>query len=187
MVLLIDNYDSFTYILRDYILQTGQECTVIRNDEMTMEEIEALNFSSAVISPGPKRPADAGVTMSFIKRYHTSLPILGICLGHQALGEFFGAKLVKANRPMHGKASTITHTNHFIFSGLPDELEVGRYHSLVLSDIESTPFDVTARTKENEIMALTHPELKLAGLQFHPESILTPNGLQMIKNWFAGI
>jgi anthranilate synthase/aminodeoxychorismate synthase-like glutamine amidotransferase len=186
MVLLIDNYDSFTYNLRDYILQLGLSCGVIRNDEMSLEEIAALEFTSAVISPGPRTPKEAGVTMNFIKRFHKTKPILGICLGHQAIGEFFGAKLVKT-KPVHGKTSVITHVEHYLFKDLPDDLEVMRYHSLMLEEVEKTELKVIARTKENEVMALSHPTLKIAGVQFHPESILTPSGLQMLKNWFDAI
>ena len=134
MVLLLDNYDSFTYNLRDYILQLGQECRVVRNDEMNVDELADLNFSSAVISPGPKTPASAGITMQFMERFYQSKPILGICLGHQAIGQFFGAGLVRAIQPMHGKTSVISHTNHFLFDGLPAQFEVMRYHSLILRD-----------------------------------------------------
>lgn len=187
MVFLLDNYDSFTYMLRDYIFQAGLECTVVRNDEMSLDEMEALDFSSAVISPGPKTPHEAGITMKFIEHFHTSKPILGICLGHQAIGEFFGAKLAKAIKPMHGKTSPITHTPHFLFKNLPDEFEVMRYHSLVLKEVEKTELQIIASTNENEVMAIAHPQLKLAGVQFHPESVLTPNGLQIMKNWFDSI
>ena len=187
MVLLLDNYDSFTYNLRDYVLQLGQECKVVRNDEMTMEELALLNFSSAIISPGPKTPREAGITMQFIERFHNSLPILGICLGHQAIGEFFGAKLVKAIKPMHGKTSRITHNGHFLFNGLPKRFEVMRYHSLILSDPDNMVLQVLAATDENEIMAVAHKELKIAGVQFHPESILTPDGLSILRNWFNHI
>ncbi len=187
MVLLLDNYDSFTYILRDYILQMALECEVVRNDEMSLEEIAALNFSSAVISPGPKTPHEAGITMKFIEHFHTSKPILGICLGHQAIGEFFGAKLKKAIKPMHGKTSVINHSNHFLFKNLPDEFEVMRYHSLILDELDKTELQVIALTNENEVMAISHPEFKLVGVQFHPESVLTPCGLQIMKNWVAEI
>jgi anthranilate synthase/aminodeoxychorismate synthase-like glutamine amidotransferase len=187
MVLLLDNYDSFTYNLRDYVLQLGPECKVVRNDEMTVEELAKLDFSSAIISPGPKTPRDAGITMQFIDRFHTSKPILGICLGHQAIGEFFGAKLVKAAKPMHGKTSVITHAGHFLFNGLPPEFEVMRYHSLILDALEGSPLQVIANTAENEIMAIAHNDLKIAGVQFHPESILTPQGLNILKNWFSHI
>ena len=187
MVLLLDNYDSFTYNLRDYLLQLGQSCKVVRNDEMTVEELEDVDFSSAIISPGPKTPQSAGITMQFIERFHQSKPILGICLGHQAIGEFFGAQLVKANKPMHGKTSVINHTNHFLFKGLPGQFEVMRYHSLILTGLQHTGLDIIASTEENEVMAVAHRELKIAGVQFHPESILTPHGLSILKNWFNHI
>ncbi len=187
MVLLIDNYDSFTYNLYDYILQLGEQCRVVRNDEITLEELADISFSSAVISPGPKTPAEAGITMPFIKHYHNRLPILGICLGHQALGQFFGATLVKARQPMHGKTTLIQHTNHLLFKGLPQQLQVMRYHSLILEGLEKTGLKVTATTADGEIMALAHKSLPLAGVQFHPESILTPQGLQLMRNWFTSI
>ena len=187
MVLLLDNYDSFTYNLRDYILQCGKECRVIRNDEMSLDEIEKLNFASAIISPGPKTPNEAGITMKFIERFYQQKPILGICLGHQAIGEFFGAKLVKANKPMHGKVSVIIQNKNFLFKNLPDEFEAMRYHSLILDEVEKTELQITATTKENEVMAMVHPVHKIAGVQFHPESILTPHGLQLMKNWFEEI
>ncbi|MCX6198726.1 MAG: aminodeoxychorismate/anthranilate synthase component II [Bacteroidetes bacterium] len=187
MVLLLDNYDSFTYNLRDYILQCGKECHVIRNDEMSLDEIEKLNFSSAIISPGPKTPSEAGITMKFIESFHQTKPILGICLGHQAIGEFFGAKLVKAIRPMHGKTSNITHNRNYFFKNLPDEFDVMRYHSLILKELEKTELQITATTKDGDAMAITHPTLKIVGMQFHPESILTPHGLQLMKNWFREI
>ncbi len=187
MVLLLDNYDSFTYMLCDYVLQLGLECKVVRNDEMSLEEMEELDFSSAIISPGPKTPHHAGITMKFIEHFHASKPILGICLGHQAIGEFFGAKLAKAIKPMHGKTSNITHTNHPLFKNLPDEFEVMRYHSLVVKEVEKTDLQIIASTKEEEIMAIAHPDFKIAGVQFHPESVLTPNGLQLMKNWFDSI
>ena len=187
MVLLLDNYDSFTYNLRDYILQLGHECMVVRNDEMTVDEMTAISFSSAIISPGPKTPESAGITMQFIERFYASKPILGICLGHQAIGEFFGAKLVKAEKPMHGKTSVITHADHFLFKGLPEQFEVMRYHSLILDGVDSTDLTVIASTAENEVMAIAHNQLKIAGVQFHPESILTPQGLGILKNWFNHI
>lgn len=187
MVLLIDNYDSFTYNLYDYILQLGEQCRVVRNDEITLEELADISFSSAVISPGPKTPTEAGITMPFITHYHNRLPILGICLGHQALGQFFGATLVKARQPMHGKTTLIQHTNHFLFKDLPQQLQVMRYHSLILEGLEKTGLEVIATTANGEIMALAHKSLPLAGVQFHPESILTPQGLQLMRNWFTSI
>ncbi len=187
MVLLLDNYDSFTYNLRDYILQCGQQCVVVRNDEKSLDEIEQLNFTSAIISPGPKTPAEAGITLQFIERFYLQKPILGICLGHQAIGEFLGAKLVKAAKPVHGKTSVITHNNNYLFRHLPAQLEVMRYHSLILTQLQNTPLQVTATTAHDEIMAFAHPVLKLAGVQFHPESVLTTHGLQIMKNWFEEI
>lgn len=187
MVLLLDNYDSFTYNLRDYVVQCGRECMVIRNDEKTLDEISTIPFSSLLISPGPRTPQDAGVTMSLIERYHTSKPILGICLGHQALGLFFGAQLVKAQKPMHGKTSTIYTEVHPLFHHLPSQFDVMRYHSLILDRIENSSLRIIAKTADEEIMGIAHRELPLAGLQFHPESILTEHGLQMLKNWFTAI
>ncbi len=187
MVLLIDNYDSFTYNLYDYILQLGETCRVVRNDEMTLDEIASLDFSSVVISPGPKTPKEAGITLPFIEKFHAVKPILGICLGHQAIGEFFGAQLAKAKQPMHGKTSLLHHTPHFLFDRLPETFEVMRYHSLILNIPEPSPLQIIATTNENEIMAITHPHYPIAGLQFHPESILTPQGLRILQNWFQNI
>ena len=187
MVLLIDNYDSFTYNLYDYILQLGVTCRVVRNDELTLDEIGALDFSSAIISPGPKIPAQAGITMDFIKQFHATKPILGICLGHQAIGQFFGAQLIKAKVPVHGKTSVITHTSHFLFKNLPENFEVMRYHSLVINKLEQTGLQITATTADSEVMAIAHQQYKIAGVQFHPESILTQHGLQLMKNWFEEV
>lgn len=187
MVLLIDNYDSFTYNLVDYISQLGKQCIVVRNDEKTIEEIGKLNFESIVISPGPCTPIESGLTMKLIEKYYTQKPILGICLGHQALGQFFGAALVKANKPMHGKVSKIKVNNKcFLFKDLPKEIKVMRYHSLVLKNIKE-PLQTIATTKDNTIMAIVHKTLPLAGLQFHPESILSKDGLQILKNWFVAV
>lgn len=186
MVLLLDNYDSFTYNLRDYILQLGLPCRVVRNDEMSLEEIAGLDFAAAVISPGPKTPAEAGITNAFIARYSTTKPLFGVCLGLQALGAFYGARLVKAAAPMHGKTSLIEHNGHPLFAGLPPQIEVMRYHSLVLENVEETPLQVIA-TSGTEVMAIAHPALPIAGVQFHPESILTPHGLQLLRNWFVSV
>lgn len=187
MVLLLDNYDSFTYNLRDYILQCGNECMVVRNDELRLDEIEQLKFSSIILSPGPKTPKEAGVTMAVIDRFCLTKPILGICLGHQAIGEYFGAQLVKANQPVHGKTTSITHRQHYLFKNIPNPTEVMRYHSLILTGIEQTVLETIAYTDTQEIMAVAHPQLPIAGVQFHPESVLTGTGLQLLKNWFAHI
>ncbi|MGB1247877.1 MAG: anthranilate synthase component II [Chitinophagales bacterium] len=187
MVLLVDNYDSFTYNLYDYICQSGKKCKVIRNDEMSIEEIKKLAFSSIVISPGPEIPKKAGISMEIIDFFHDKKPILGVCLGHQALGEYFGAELVKAIQPMHGKTSLISSTeNHFLFEKIDMPMQVMRYHSLVLKNLKS-PLRILAKTDEGEIMAIAHKTLPLLGVQFHPESILTKDGLQLIKNWIYSI
>lgn len=182
-VLLLDNYDSFTYNLYDYLLQTGVECDVYRNDALSLENFESLDFQAIVLSPGPKRPADAGLMLPLIARFCQKVPILGICLGHQALGETFGARVVKARLPMHGKTSVIQHREHPLFEGIPEFFEVMRYHSLVLESLEGTPLRSIAQSATGEIMALEHKALPLLGVQFHPESILTAYGLQLLKNW----
>lgn len=187
MVLLIDNYDSFTYMLRDYVLQCGEECLVVRNDEKTISDIEQIAFDSIIISPGPKAPADAGITLDVIRSFRGSKPILGICLGHQAIGQVYGAALVPALKPMHGKTSTIRHTGHALFRNIPAQLDVMRYHSLILEKVEGSGLEVIAETLNGEVMAVADPDKKIAGLQFHPESILSPQGLQIIKNWFKFI
>lgn len=186
MVLLIDNYDSFTYNLYDYINQLGFNCLVIRNDELSLSDIIKLDFNSIVFSPGPCTPSESGVCMEVIQHYYQSKPILGICLGHQALGQFFNAQLKKALKPIHGKTSMIQLDEHPIFKDLSSEIEVMRYHSLVLHVVKS-PLKVISTTSSNEVMAIAHETLPIAGVQFHPESILTQDGLQILKNWFNWI
>lgn len=188
MVLLIDNYDSFTYILCDYILQCGESCLVVRNDEKSIEELKQLHFDSIVISPGPKTPETAGVTMQVIEHFYALKPILGVCLGHQALGIYFGMKLQKASKPMHGKTSDIAvNTAHFLFQNLMPTQTVMRYHSLILEAENCNKLQIIATTPSGEIMAIAHKELPLAGVQFHPESVLTQNGLKMLQNWFKAL
>ncbi|MEZ4920605.1 MAG: aminodeoxychorismate/anthranilate synthase component II [Saprospiraceae bacterium] len=184
-VLLLDNYDSFTYNLYDYLLQTGVQCTVVRNDAVPESWMHTFPFDALVLSPGPKRPADAGQMMDLIQQVHQHVPILGICLGHQALGEFFGAHLVKAREPMHGKTSTVWHNGHPAFQDIPTPFEVMRYHSLVLQPGSTSAFELVAETSEGEIMAMEHKELPLFGVQYHPESILSEYGLQFIRNWLS--
>jgi len=184
-ILLLDNYDSFTYNLYDYLLQTGVECQVVRNDTLPVSEFEYLDFQAIVLSPGPKRPSDAGGMMGLIGQWHTRVPILGICLGHQALGEFFGARLIKSRVPVHGKTSFIRHDDHPMFTGIPQRFEVMRYHSLLLESLGGTPLEMSAATDDGEIMAFRHRSLPLWGVQFHPESILTEFGLIFLKNWVA--
>ena len=182
-ILLIDNYDSFTYNLYDYFLQLGVSCIVLRNDECTLQEIQQRQFDAIVFSPGPQKPKDAGLMMALLNEYHDQLPILGICLGHQGIGEYFGAHLEKATLPVHGKAHSIYTQAHPLFQGLPEHFKVMRYHSLILRHIEKTPLQNIAQTKDGEIMAIAHKDLPICGLQFHPESILTEHGLAMLNNW----
>lgn len=186
MVLLIDNYDSFTYNLYDYILQLGLACLVVRNDEMNLAEIKTLDFHSIVISPGPGIPKNAGITNSLIQEYYNKKPMLGICLGHQAIGEFFGANLVKSENPMHGKTSTLHYKENLLFSDVSERFEVMRYHSLVLKDLKH-PLKTIASSHLDEIMAFEHTDLPIIGIQFHPESILTENGLLLMNNFFEKI
>ena len=183
MLLIIDNYDSFTYNLLDYFMQLEVDCRVARNDEIDLPEIEALNPHAIVISPGPGRPENSGITRAVIEHYFDKKPILGICLGHQAIGEFFGAKLEEASYPMHGKTSTIHHNGDVIFNRLPPHFEVMRYHSLVLKNIGEKDLEVIAKTEANEAMAIKHRHHNLYGLQFHPESILTQHGIEILRNW----
>ena len=187
MVLLLDNYDSFTYNLYDYIKQLGIDCFVIRNDQYSVKEIQRMEFSSIVISPGPGIPSNSGVCMDLIEKYHNKLPILGICLGFQAIGEFFGAELVKAKIPMHGKTSSLEILNKGrLFKDLANEIEVMRYHSLILQNLPEE-LQLLCKTQLNEPMAFEHESLPLAGVQFHPESILTKDGITILKNWFNSL
>ena len=183
---LIDNYDSFTYILLDYLLQTGNECVVYRNDEITVEQLAALCPSRLIISPGPETPVQAGITMAAIAHFHQHIPILGVCLGHQALGMYFGAPLVHAHYPMHGKTSAVSHSGHALFNGIPSPFTAMRYHSLAVTGFEGTGLDAIAHTADGAIMALAHERYACTGVQFHPESVGTPQGLQLIRNW-AGL
>lgn len=185
MIILVDNYDSFTYNLMDYFLQIGMDCRVIKNDEYSPEEVAAMKPKALVFSPGPEVPAKAGYMMQMIEYFHLHLPLLGICLGHQGIGEFFGAQLVKAGRPMHGKTSVVAHDGNPVFKDIPPRFRVMRYHSLVLQDIASTPLKVIAQAQDGEAMAIAHPQLPVYGFQFHPEAILTEYGMQLLKNWAA--
>lgn len=186
-ILIIDNYDSFTYILVDYFLQLKTECTVIRNDALPFDEIIKLEFDALVLSPGPKTPKEAGLLPQIIAHFYDKVPMLGICLGHQGIGEFFGARLTKAKTPVHGKTSMICHQQHPLFEGLPAEFEVMRYHSLVLENVESTPLEIIAATESGEVMAIAHKTLRVIGVQFHPESILSQNGFKILQNWLERI
>ena len=180
-ILLLDNFDSFTHILADYFLQLGANLSIIRND-VPLEDLIGENFEAIILSPGPGKPADAGVMMPLIDFFHNKIPILGICLGHQAIGEYFGAKLDRATRPMHGKLSVIDIHPDTIFDGIYNPLEVVRYHSLILKNIPLR-LSAIASTAEGEIMAIRHSELPIYGIQFHPEAALTQQGLQLLSNW----
>jgi anthranilate synthase/aminodeoxychorismate synthase-like glutamine amidotransferase len=184
MLLVIDNYDSFTYNLVQYLGEMGQEVRVVRNDEIPAAEIAALAPSHIVISPGPCTPNEAGISLEVIKTYAGKIPILGVCLGHQSIGQAFGGKVVRAARVMHGKTSKITHDGKGLFTGLPNPFEATRYHSLLI-ERASVPdsLDVTAETAEKEIMAVRHKTLPVEGVQFHPESFLTTSGKDLLRNF----
>lgn len=184
MLLLIDNYDSFVYNLARYIGELGEERLVKRNDAITLEEIASLNPSHIIISPGPCAPLQAGISMEVIRHFGPLIPILGVCLGHQAIGEVYGGQVVRAKVPMHGKSSFISHDQKNIFSNLANPLRVGRYHSLIV-DHENFPSEllVTARCEEGQIMGLVHKEYPVYGVQFHPESVLTDRGHDLLKNF----
>ncbi len=184
MLLVIDNYDSFTYNLVQYLGEMGQEVRVVRNDEIPAAEIATLAPSHIVISPGPCTPNEAGISLEVIKTYAGKIPILGVCLGHQAIGQAFGGKVVRAARVMHGKTSPISHDGKGLFTGLPNPFQATRYHSLLI-ERASVPdsLDVTAQTAENEIMAVRHKTLPVEGVQFHPESFLTTSGKDLLRNF----
>jgi anthranilate synthase/aminodeoxychorismate synthase-like glutamine amidotransferase len=183
-LLLIDNYDSFTYNLVQAFLVLGADVTVYRNDAITVAEAEALEATHLVISPGPGRPRDAGVSMDMIRHFAGRVPVLGVCLGHQSIVEVFGGEVVSAAELMHGKTSLVHHDGEGLFRGLPNPCEVGRYHSLAAQrDRVPESLVVTARTEDGEVMGVRHRELDVAGVQFHPESVLTPDGPQLLGNF----
>ncbi len=186
MILMIDNYDSFTYNLVQYLGELGEKLVVKRNDAVTLQRIARLRPSSIVISPGPGRPADAGISNDLITKFAGRIPILGVCLGHQCIGEVFGGEVVRAGRLMHGKTSRIFHTRTTLFKGLPRPFDATRYHSLILKR-ESCPsiLRVTAWTSDREIMGIQHRRLPIYGVQFHPESILTPVGKDLLRNFLT--
>lgn len=184
-ILLFDSYDSFTYNLKNYLEQAGAEVLVVMNDEKSMEEMMLLEIDGLVISPGPKKPEESGILMDVLAHFLTKIPILGVCLGHQALGLLHGFKLVKAPKPMHGKMSMV-HLNPVsgsLFEGIPSSFKVCRYHSLVLEPELNTSISVTAKSDDGQIMALQHKQLPVYGVQYHPEAILTQYGQELIVNW----
>jgi anthranilate synthase/aminodeoxychorismate synthase-like glutamine amidotransferase len=184
MILVIDNYDSFTFNLVQYLGEMGQELRVFRNDAVTLAEIESLAPQSIVISPGPGRPEDSGIIIQAIKEFSGKIPILGVCLGHQAIGAAFGGDIVSAPKIMHGKTSDIFHDGRTIFQGLPTPFCATRYHSLVVSP-ETLPdcLEISAKTQDGVIMGLRHRAMKVEGVQFHPESILTEVGMKLLSNF----
>jgi anthranilate synthase/aminodeoxychorismate synthase-like glutamine amidotransferase len=184
MLLVIDNYDSFTYNLVQYFGELGQDPLVRRNDEITLEEIEELNPERILISPGPCTPTEAGISCAVIEHFGPKKPVLGVCLGHQSIGQVYGGDVVRAGRLMHGKTSPILHNGENVFSGLPSPFEATRYHSLLVKR-ETLPdcLKITAETAEGEIMGLAHKDLPVYGVQFHPESILTSEGKRLLGNF----
>ena len=184
MLLMIDNYDSFTYNLVQYLRELGEEVEVYRNDKISLEEIEKLAPARLVVSPGPCTPNDAGISVDVIKHFAGKMPILGVCLGHQSIGQAFGGKVVRADRLMHGKTSPVFHDNRELFAGIQDPFDATRYHSLIV-ERSSLPdcLEITAWTAEDEIMGMRHRDLPVWGMQFHPESILTVSGMAMLENF----
>jgi len=188
MILMIDNYDSFTYNLVQYIGQLGGAVVVHRNDKISLDEIRELKPNAIVISPGPCTPKEAGISVELIRQFSSAIPILGVCLGHQAIGYAFGCEVVRAERIMHGKTSQIINDGRTIFQGLPNPFVAGRYHSLIVEK-SSLPacLEISAETAQGEIMGIRHKEYRVEGIQFHPESVLTPNGKRILKNFLAMI
>ena len=186
MILMIDNYDSFTYNLVQYFGELGADLVVFRNDKILIDQIEKLNPEKIVISPGPCTPNEAGISCQLIRDYAGRVPILGVCLGHQCIGQVFGGNIVRANRLMHGKTSPIYHKNREIFQGLPSPFDATRYHSLIIQN-ESLPdcLELTAWTDQEEIMGIQHKEMSIYGVQFHPESILTIEGKKLLGNFLS--
>jgi len=182
MILVIDNYDSFTYNLVQYLGELGEELRVYRNNKISLEEIERMKPERIVISPGPGTPADAGITEDIVRHFHKSTPILGVCLGHQAIGEVFGGKIVRAPTLMHGKVSEIFHDNKGLFAGIPQGFPATRYHSLMVTQIPTT-LEISAETKDGLVMGLRHREFPTEGIQFHCESIMTVVGKNLLKNF----
>ena len=183
MLLLIDNYDSFTWNLAQYLGELGAAPTVRRNDEISMEDVEAMHPSKIVISPGPGRPEEAGITVDVIRRFGPATPLLGVCLGHQGIGIAFGGSVVRAPHLMHGKVSTVSHDGRGVFRGVSQPFIAGRYHSLVVADPLPETLEAAARSEDGTLMAVRHREYPIHGVQFHPESVLTGAGRQVLQNF----
>ena len=186
MILMIDNFDSFTYNLVQYFGELGAEVKVVRNNALTVTDIERMNPAQIVISPGPRTPTEAGISLEAIRRFAGAIPILGVCLGHQAIGQAFGGRVVRAKRVMHGKLSSVRHDAKGVFAGLPDGFTATRYHSLAVErDTLPDCLEVSAESEEGEIMGLRHRTLPVEGVQFHPEALLTEHGHAMLKNFMG--
>ena len=186
-ILLVDNYDSFTYNLYQYLCELGAEVEVARNDEISVEDIEGRELDGIVISPGPSRPENAGVSMDVIRRFGPDVPILGVCLGHQSIGMVYGGEVITVE-PVHGKKSAVDHRGHGVFEGLPTPVDAGRYHSLaVAADSMPEALEVTATSPDGLVMGLRHREYPVEGIQFHPESILTEDGMAMLGTWLRSL
>lgn len=183
MLLLIDNYDSFVYNLSRYLQELHEDTMVVRNDEISLQDIERLQPKAIVLSPGPCAPDQAGISLSLVKSFANKIPILGVCLGHQVIAQTFKGTVRGSKTPIHGKASFIEHNGQGLFEGLPHPLEIGRYHSLSIDLAEDSPLLIDATSPDGEIMAIHHKDLPIWGVQFHPESILTPQGHQILKNF----
>jgi para-aminobenzoate synthetase component II len=186
MILLLDNYDSFTYNLAQYLGQMGQELLIRRNDQITLDEIEERKPERIVISPGPCTPKEAGISVPLIERFAGKIPILGVCLGHQSIGAAFGGRVIRAPKVMHGKTSLIHHDGETIFYGLPQDFQATRYHSLIV-ERKSLPseLEISAETADGTIMGLRHRQMKVEGVQFHPESVLTDAGFRLLENFLS--
>ncbi|MFN8672249.1 MAG: aminodeoxychorismate/anthranilate synthase component II [Candidatus Sericytochromatia bacterium] len=188
MILIIDNYDSFTYNIYQYLEEMGENCQVIRNDEITLEEIEKLAPKAIVISPGPGNPDSSGISIKVVEAFYNKIPILGVCLGHQIIGQVFGGKVIRAKKAIHGKTSKIFHEQKGVYKGMTSPLNVVRYHSLIVEK-ESLPdcLEITSETQDGIIMGLKHKKYPVEGIQFHPESVMTEQGKQMLKNFCDGV
>jgi anthranilate synthase/aminodeoxychorismate synthase-like glutamine amidotransferase len=186
MILLLDNYDSFTYNLAQYLGEMGQKLEVRRNDRITLDEIEKMRPERIVVSPGPCTPQEAGISIPLIQRFAGKIPILGVCLGHQAIGAAFGGRVIRARKLMHGKTSRIKHDGKTIFRGLPQKFQATRYHSLIV-ERKSLPrtLEISAETEDGTIMGLRHRKLRIEGVQFHPESVLTESGYRLLENFLS--
>ena len=186
MLLMIDNYDSFTYNLVQYLGELGADVQVYRNDALTLEQIAAWKPEKIVLSPGPCTPSEAGICVPLVQRFAGEIPILGVCLGHQAIGQAFGGRIVRAGRVMHGKLSAVTHREQGVFAGLPSPLTVTRYHSLAIERASLPPcLEVTAESEDGEIMGVRHRSMAVEGVQFHPEAILTQEGHRLLANFLS--